>query len=167
MIGLQLSLSTLPPASLQRYLSRYGLLEAQGSLSYHHAVFPVPALPAVLASPLVGRSLIVRRSSKPRIDPVLNGEELGVAPTEGDASNEVQMEKAQLVEEVVPAATGRGRKRVWQEPKTPDFANLSAYDDPQIVVDRLAARAKTHWDKRDSVKEGCALGAGRRQLDAS
>lgn len=148
----QLSLATLPPASLQRYLSRYGLLEAQGSLSYHHAVFPVPALPAVLPPPLIGRTLVNRRSSKPRIDPVLNGEE-GPAPGEGEASNDAPMEEVQPVEEV-QLMTGRGRKRVWQEPKTPEFANLSAYDDPQLVVDRLAARAKAHWDKRDSVKEG-------------
>ncbi|KAL8287290.1 hypothetical protein RQP46_003742 [Phenoliferia psychrophenolica] len=57
-----LDLATL----LQRYLSRYGLLEAHGSLSYHHAVFP-------------------------------------------------------------------------------------------LVVERLAQRAKAHWDKKDSVKEGETL----------
>jgi hypothetical protein len=46
---------------------------------------------------------------------------------------------------------------VWQEPKTPEFADLTAYDDPQTVVNRLASRAKEHWDKRDSVKEGSVL----------
>jgi hypothetical protein len=52
------------------------------------------------------------------------------------------------------ATIRRQKKRTWQEPKTNEFANLSAWDHPQVVVDRLAARAKVHWDKRDSVKEG-------------
>lgn len=51
----------------------------------------------------------------------------------------------------------RGTKRPWIEPKTPEFAGLSAFDDPQKVIDRLAARATAHWDKRDSLKEAETL----------
>lgn len=111
-----LDLSTLPPASLQRYLSRYNLLEPQGTISYHHAVFPVPPLPATITSPLVGRTLAKARSTR-----------------------------------VI------GKKRKWQEPKTVEFADLTAYDDPKLVVERLARRAKSHWDKKEQVKEGETL----------
>lgn len=53
--------------------------------------------------------------------------------------------------------TSKARKRTWYEPKTVEFADVTAYDDPTIVVERLAAKAKLHWDKRDSVKEGETL----------
>jgi hypothetical protein len=51
----------------------------------------------------------------------------------------------------------RRRKRSWHEPKMNEFANLTAYDAPQAVVERLAKKAKLHWDMRDSVKEGETL----------
>jgi hypothetical protein len=54
-----------------------------------------------------------------------------------------------------PAVTvGRGRKRSWEEPHTVEFRDVTAYDHPQTVIDRLAQRAKVHWDQREGVKEG-------------
>ena len=119
---IRISLLTFLPQpflALQRYLCRYNLLDAHGSLSYHHAVHPFPRLPSELTPPLAGRLL-----AKP-------------APEET-----------------------RGKKRGWREPKTPEFADLSAHDVPDIVVQRLAGRARAHWDKKDSVKEGCVMSGG-------
>ncbi|KAM0746833.1 hypothetical protein T439DRAFT_110093 [Meredithblackwellia eburnea MCA 4105] len=236
-----LDLATLPPASLQRYLSRYGLLEAHGSLSYHHAVFPVPPLPATLIPPLLassssgaggasgpgssrGRSRPAhtlrykesdeeggRRSAsvvpQPHQQPPQHADAAGGGSRAGSQPNS-GAPTPRMASAVAPAqgggaltpaliadisaapapATGGGsvdhsssassssnvgghssstlpgaagfmttRKRVWQDPKTPEFADLTAYDDPQLVVDRLAARAKAHWDKKDTIKEGETL----------
>lgn len=49
------------------------------------------------------------------------------------------------------------RRPSWHEPKTAEFANLTAYDEPGKVLERWAKRAKTHWDMRESVKEGETL----------
>ncbi|SDA01451.1 BZ3500_MvSof-1268-A1-R1_Chr10-1g02679 [Microbotryum saponariae] len=134
-----LSLASLPPPALQRYLSRYGLLESHGSLSYHHAVFPVPPLPVTLPSPLTGRQLSSRRLYRP-------------VTTATGGANTTAMAEDQHGTTSTPAKRPR-----WQEPKTAEFKGLSAYDDPVVVTNRLAAKAKEHWDKRESVKEGETL----------
>lgn len=54
---------------------------------------------------------------------------------------------------IAPLANNRKRPH-WTSPKTEEFDSLTAFSDPQIVVERLAERARQHWDKRDSVKEG-------------
>ncbi|GAA5973712.1 hypothetical protein JCM21900_004998 [Sporobolomyces salmonicolor] len=156
-----LSFASLPPTALQRYLVRYGLLEPQGSLSYHHAVFPVPPLPATLHPPLDGRALDfcrakqtydpARRASRRNARVAAAGGEQPPARGEGGP---MQQQDAGWA----PAAGGDGPwQRRWHEPKTGEFARLTAFDDPQKVVDRLAKRAATHWEKRDSVKEGETL----------
>ncbi|KAK4706154.1 hypothetical protein P7C70_g53, partial [Phenoliferia sp. Uapishka_3] len=171
-----LDLATLPPASLQRYLSRYGLLEPHGSLSYRHAVFPVPPLPAHLIPPLTGRGLNKTRSKPAHtLRSYEDDGEVGggrrARPHHGNRSGSGGSGSGSGTETGLKhnggangATTngrsngaGREKKRVWQEPKMQEFAELSAYDDPQLVVDRLAARAKEHWDKKDSVKEGETL----------
>lgn len=48
----------------------------------------------------------------------------------------------------------RGKKRAWMEPKTAEFAEVTAYDGPGVVVDRLADKCRAHWDKKETVKEG-------------
>lgn len=144
------ALAAQPPASLQRYLSRYNLLEPS-SLSYHHAVHPVPPLPATLIPPLTGRLLNKTRSKPPHtLRSYRDDEELPLRAAEVDGSVLVATTSG-----TKPTAGAPAKKRVWQEPKTQEFADLSAYDDPQLVVERLAMRAKAHWDKKDSVKEGC------------
>ncbi|BGP41960.1 hypothetical protein JCM10450v2_006037 [Rhodotorula kratochvilovae] len=140
-----LSLASLPPDAIQRYLSRYGLLEPQGSLSYHHAVFPVPALPRTLHPPLEGRQLAIRRARTTYVPAARNAR---LAPPAGGA------------EPVAPtpgSAAAAGTKRPWFEPTTAEFAGLSAFDDPHRVTERLAARATQHWEKRDSIKEAETL----------
>ncbi|BGO93354.1 hypothetical protein NBRC10512_005520 [Rhodotorula toruloides] len=159
-----ISLASLPPEALQRYLSRYGLLEPQGSLSYYHAVFPVPPLPATLYPPLDGRTLNFRRAKQTYIPAVMNakiaaavaaaaGGEGGAVPETGTTTDGT--DPSSSAADSTPAA--RGTKRPWIEPKTPEFAGLSAFDDPQKLIDRLAAKATAHWDKRDSLKEGETL----------
>ncbi|KAI5481145.1 hypothetical protein MNV49_005580 [Pseudohyphozyma bogoriensis] len=174
-----LSLATLPPASLQRYLSRYGLLEPHGTLSYHHAVFPVPPLPAAIQPPLVGRSLPKTRGKHLRyadddlLDPaggaavpppvttnpltVANGDGATGSSVNGNGSTLAEGDGAASAANGTTGAGGNRKKRAWQEPKTSEFAELSAYSDPQLVVERLASRAKAHWDKKDTVKEGETL----------
>ena len=151
----------MTPRQLQRYLSRYGLLEAHGSLSYHHAVFPVPPMPSNLVPPLTGRVLNKTRS-KPAHTLRSYEEHVPVLTHEpGTGAGSVLVPSAEphsRASSSSASAANNAKKRVWQEPKTQEFAELTAYDDPQIVVDRLAARAKTHWDKKDSVKEGCVAG---------
>ncbi|GAA5822934.1 hypothetical protein JCM3770_002179 [Rhodotorula araucariae] len=143
-----LSLASLPPDAIQRYLSRYGLLEPQGSLSYHHAVFPVPALPRTLHPPLDGRQLAIRRARMTYVPAARNARLAAAAgadpagPAPGSA---------------VASAAEVGTKRPWVEPTTPEFAGLSAFDDPHRVTERLAARATQHWEKRDSIKEAETL----------
>ncbi|BGP26207.1 hypothetical protein Rt10032_c10g4243 [Rhodotorula toruloides] len=164
-----ISLASLPPEALQRYLSRYGLLEPQGSLSYYHAVFPVPPLPATLYPPLDGRTLNFRRAKQTYIPAVMNAKiaaALAAAVGEAGAGGATQ-ENGAVADGTAPAEPSasatdafipaRGTKRRWIEPKTPEFAGLSAFDDPQKVIDRLAAKATAHWDKRDSLKEGETL----------
>ncbi|GAA5836191.1 hypothetical protein JCM5353_001935 [Sporobolomyces roseus] len=146
-----LSFASLPPTALQRYLVRYGLLENQGSLSYHHSVFPVPPLPATLYPPLDGRSLN-SRIAKQTYDPSRRRTTQPSPPRE-DGSKAAGEE----------AASGSGEQerdmlqRPWREPKTEEFAELTSFDDPKLAIERLAKRATMHWDKRDSVKEGETL----------
>lgn len=212
----QLSLASFPPPSLQKYLSRYGLLEPTGALSYHHAVFPVPPLPSILTPPLLRRMSIATQSqakkSKPRhllnevIDPIggmgserhvragtldapngnASAAAAGAAGTSASGSgsgrntpmmrlNEHGVEEDAMTGSATPyditaaleststsllsssSTSSRRRKRTWHEPKTNEFANLTAYDSPAVVVERLAKKAKLHWDMRDSVKEGETL----------
>lgn len=56
-----------------------------------------------------------------------------------------------------PAVATSTPCRPWLEPKTPEFAGLSAFDNPDVVLSRLAARATQHWDKRESLKEAETL----------
>ncbi|SCV73891.1 BQ2448_6321 [Microbotryum intermedium] len=140
-----LSLATLPPPALQRYLSRYGLLESHGSLSYHHAVFPVPPLPLNLPSPLTGRQLTSRRLYRP------------TNATTSSSSGGANASTGAMDGDQDGATTNPAKRPRWQEPKTTEFKGLSAYDDPVVVTNRLAAKAKEHWDKRESVKEGETL----------
>ncbi|BGP33805.1 hypothetical protein JCM10296v2_005610 [Rhodotorula toruloides] len=162
-----ISLASLPPEALQRYLSRYGLLEPQGSLSYYHAVFPVPPLPATLYPPLDGRTLNFRKAKQTYIPAVMNAKIAAAVAAAGGAAGAGGGAAQQngngadgsdpstgAADSTTPA---RGTKRPWIEPKTPEFAGLSAFDDPQKVIDRLAAKATAHWDKRDSLKEGETL----------
>ncbi|SGY19103.1 BQ5605_C014g07561 [Microbotryum silenes-dioicae] len=142
-----LSLATLPPPALQRYLSRYGLLESHGSLSYHHAVFPVPPLPVVLPSPLTGRQLSSRRLYRP----------VTTTTTTGGANPNANTTAMAMTEDQDGTTLNPAKRPKWQEPKTAEFKGLSAYDDPVVVTNRLAAKAKEHWDKRESVKEGETL----------
>lgn len=143
----QLNLASLPPLALQRYLTRYNLIEQQGTLSYHHAVFPVPALPAELDSPLDGRTLLPRRA---RTSTARSADTDGPPHTDSPAQP-LTPNKAALLRNGDATA---GKKRVWVEPKTAEFADLSAFDEPALVQDRLAERARQHWDKKDNIKEG-------------
>lgn len=172
-----LSLATLPPASIQKYLSRYGLLEPQGSLSYHHAVFPVAPLPEILTPPLTRRNSVSaggygsstgRDSSRDRRRAWALDEDLKSTQTSTQNSPIVSPPlSVRLTESVSSNGTGNGtttlahnnlhKRNWWSPPKTIEFTAVTAYDDPHIVVERLAAKAKTHWDKRDSVKEGETL----------
>lgn len=129
-----------------RLASTDGLLENQGSLSYHHSVFPVPPLPATLYPPLDGRSLN-SRIAKQTYDPsrrrtTPRESETAAAGETGEGEKEKERDMLQ---------------RPWREPKTEEFADLTSFDDPKLAVERLAKRATMHWDKRDSVKEGCVL----------
>lgn len=155
-----------------------GLLEPHGTLSYHHAVFPVPPLPANLTPPLNGRTLIQAKrpqfgtpstteqqdtNADPNTD---NGPSAGdttiiADPAHAPANMATTTSQAAQVQQQVnkgdqPAAVtvGKGRKRTWEEPHTKEFRDVTAYDHPQIVMDRLAQRAKVHWDQREGVKEG-------------
>ncbi|GAA5956014.1 hypothetical protein JCM10213_006534 [Rhodosporidiobolus nylandii] len=149
-----LSLASLPPAALQRYLSRYGLLPPHSSLSYHHAVFPVPLLPATLHPPLDRdtRTLQFRTAKRTYVPAYRNArlaastsaEEGAGAAGEGEGA-EGEGKKAQ------------GKKRKWVDPKTPEFAGLTAFDPPERVMERLAVRATAHWEKRDTIKEAETL----------
>ncbi|GAA5997636.1 hypothetical protein JCM5350_005757 [Sporobolomyces pararoseus] len=130
-----ISFSSLPSTALQKYLIRYGLLETPGSLSYHHSVFPVPPLPATLYPPLDGRSL----NSKNAQQTYVPARRIAKLPQGKEEQNPDMLQ------------------RNWIEPKTEEFADLTAFDDPRLVVERLAKRATAHWDKRDSVKEGETL----------
>ncbi|GAA6063521.1 hypothetical protein JCM10212_004734, partial [Sporobolomyces blumeae] len=171
-----------------------GLLEPQGSLSYHHAVFPVPPLPADLEPPLDGRALNFRKA-KQTYDPARRNARIAAAAaaaaaertTNGSDHDDDRDRRGDGVDAHGAAVTtpdnGAGPRgadrdsggttaapqlvldgrmpdmlqRPWLEPKTPEFADLTAFDDPHRVVDRLAKRAAQHWDKRDSVKEGETL----------
>lgn len=191
-----LSLATLPPASIQKYLSRYGLLEPQGSLSYHHAVFPVAPLPEILTPPLTRRNSVSaggygsstgRDSSRDRrrawaleeprqddLSPIVNYNHLKSNQTSAQNSPIVSPPTSANTPEYsgtsVPlngstssngasqlASNNLHKRNWWAPPKTIEFTGVTAYDDPHIVVERLAAKAKIHWDKRDSVKEGETL----------
>ncbi|GAA5902926.1 uncharacterized protein JCM6883_007282 [Sporobolomyces salmoneus] len=132
-----ISFSALPTTALQRYLLRYGLLEPQGSLSYHHSVFPVPPLPSTLYPPLEGRTLNTKNAQQTYVP----ARRIAHLPQRTRAEQEEEEEG----------------ERDWIEPKTEEFAKLTAFDDPRLVVERLAKRATAHWDKRDSVKEGETL----------
>ncbi|KAM0790182.1 hypothetical protein ACM66B_005500 [Microbotryomycetes sp. NB124-2] len=168
-----LDLATLPPAALQRYLSRYGLLEPHGSLSYYHAVFPTPPLPHTVEPPLHGRQLQFKKpqsvfpisqqqqqqvppSRQPATD--ANGNSLEPPPPAHmatTAAEQAHVEQAVAHGDQPPAVTvGRGKKRVWHEPTAQEFARLSAYDDPQVVINRLAQRATAHFATREGIKEG-------------
>ncbi len=57
----------------------------------------------------------------------------------------------------VPGSRLTPQARSWLEPQTADFASLSAFDHPDVVLQRLAARATQHWDKRESLKEAETL----------
>ncbi|GAA5944664.1 hypothetical protein JCM3775_007568 [Rhodotorula graminis] len=160
-----LSLASLPPDAIQRYLSRYGLLEPQGSLSYHHAVFPVPALPRDLHPPLDGRQLAIRRARTTYVPAArnarLNPTDPPPPPPRSTANPDQQPPLApapNLATSTTPAqGAAAGTKRAWVEPRTAEFAGLSAFDDPHRVTERLAMRATQHWDKRDSIKEAETL----------
>lgn len=182
-----LDLTKLPPDALQRYLSRCeswirawgggasavpentdcpmlflpdGLLEPHGTLSYHHAVFPVPPLALHLQQPLDGRQLVTPPA--PHAAAITD-----IAPTHDEHVATSQRQVDQVHDQVdrgdqPPAVTVVGahaRKRQWQQPHTPEFQHLTACTDPRVVNDRLAQRAKIHWDQRDGVKEGSVLDA--------
>lgn len=119
-------------------LTTDGLLETQGSLSYHHSVFPVPPLPATLYPPLDGRTLNTKSAQQTYV-PARRGAKLPPPNPSEAGGGERNSDMLQ---------------REWIEPKTEEFADLTAFDDPKLVVERLAKRATAHWDKRDSVKEG-------------
>lgn len=170
-------------------------------MSYHHAVFPVPPLPAILTPPLLRRPSIAQsqaKRSKPRhtlnplIDPVGGGVG-GSTANSGRSTPAVRLgpggEEMVVMEEdhslllhssQQPSRGGggsptpegstsssqRGTKRphsrmtpttTWHEPKTVEFSHLTAYDSPLAVTNRLASKAKLHWDMRESVKEGETL----------
>lgn len=183
-----------------------GLIDPQGLLSYHHAVFPVPALPETLHPPLDGRQLNVRKAKMTYIPAARNAKILAAraaaaaaAATGGEGGDEVTTANANGDDPVpvtnnsdqvgdgatdavmtTTAATGSAdlpatdtaaagaaasvpgsrltpQARSWLEPKTSDFASLSAFDHPDVVLQRLAARATQHWDKRESLKEAETL----------
>lgn len=183
-----------------------GLIDPQGLLSYHHAVFPVPALPETLHPPLEGRQLNVRKAKMTYIPAARNAKILAAraaaaAATGGEGGDEVATTTANTTgDDPVPvtnnsdqagdgaadaivtatvAASGSAdppatdtavaasssvpgsrltpQARSWLEPKTADFASLSAFDHPDVVLQRLAARATQHWDKRESLKEAETL----------
>ncbi|GAA5881130.1 hypothetical protein JCM16303_004807 [Sporobolomyces ruberrimus] len=131
--GPLISFSSLPSEALQRYLVRYGLLETQGVLSYHHSVFPVPPLPATLCPPLDGRNLNYKVAQQTYV------------PARGRSRRQPNESSPDMLQ------------RPWTEPRTEEFAELTAFDGPRMVLDRFAKRATAHWDKRDSVKEGETL----------
>ncbi|KAK4048150.1 hypothetical protein OIO90_005914 [Microbotryomycetes sp. JL221] len=178
-----LDLATLPPAALQRYLSRYGLLEPHGGLSYHHAVFPTPPLANAVEPPLHGRSLQFKRhasvfpqpdslpgSSQPATSTSTSTSHVGdkqaqqpqgVLDQAPPPHMAVTADERHKVDEAVaqgqqPAAVtvSKGKKRAWHEPKAVEFARVSAYDDPQLVINRLAQRASAHFTTREGIKEG-------------
>jgi hypothetical protein len=184
-----------------------GLIDPQGLLSYHHAVFPVPALPETLHPPLDGRQLNVRKAKMTYIPAARNakilaaraaaaaatggegGDEATTANTTsddpvpvtnnsgqaGDGAADAAMTTAAAAaaasgsadppatdDAAVAASSAPGSRltpqaRSWLEPKTADFASLSAFDHPDVVLQRLAARATQHWDKRESLKEAETL----------
>ncbi|GAA5940569.1 uncharacterized protein JCM15063_002375 [Sporobolomyces koalae] len=136
------SFGSLPPAALQRYLTRYGLLETQGVLSYHHAVLPVPPLPATLYPPLEGRTVNHKNAQQTYVPARRIAKPPARKPEQQDAPAEQPDDMLQ---------------RSWIEPKTEEFADLTAFDDPHLVVERLAQRATAHWGQRESVKEGETL----------
>ena len=151
-----------------------GLLEPHGSLSYHHAVFPTPPLANSIEPPLNGRQLQLRKPSSvfPHHQHQQEGDGAGLdhssneqqrtepnaAPPAHMATNQAevhQVEHAVATGQQPAAVTvGRGKKRLWQEPKTAEFQKVSAYDDPQLVIDRLAQRASVHFTSREGIKEG-------------
>ena len=139
-----------------------GLLEPQGSLSYHHAVFPVPALPRDLHPPLDGRQLAIRRARTTYV-PAARNARLNPAdpprpPPSSTAHPDAPVPAQDLGASSTPApGTATGTKRAWVEPRTAEFAGLSAFDDPHRVTERLAMRATQHWDKRASIKEAETL----------
>lgn len=150
-----LDLKTLPPEAIQRYLSRYGLLGegnggGGGGLSYCCAVFPTPPLAEVLSSPLnvnrLDSEIIVTRRSKP-LD-LLNHEFVDILPTTTSLGSNSGG---------IGAGGSKKRSNEWFEPKMKEFKNVTAFDEQDIVVNRLAEKAKVHWDKRDAVKEGETL----------
>lgn len=65
----------------------------------------------------------------------------------------VAQDANEIPKTTTPPVNNRKRPH-WTSPKTEEFDSLTAFSDPQIVVERLAERARQHWDKRDSVKEG-------------
>jgi len=139
-----------------------GLLEPQGSLSYHHAVFPVPALPRDLHPPLDGRQLAIRRARTTYVPAArnarLNPADPPPPPPSSTAHPNAPAPAQDLGASSTPApGTATGTKRAWVEPRTAEFAGLSAFDDPHRVTERLAMRATQHWDKRDSIKEAETL----------
>jgi hypothetical protein len=133
-----LHLSSLPPAALQRYLSRYGLLTPSASLSYHNSVFPVPSLPAVLHPPLDRESRTLNyRTAKLTYDPARRNARILAAEEEEEEGVEEAGEK-----KTEEGGEGqRGVKRKWVEPRMGEFMGLRAYDPPEKVLERLAARA--------------------------
>ncbi|KAK4046681.1 hypothetical protein OIV83_005884 [Microbotryomycetes sp. JL201] len=155
-----LDLATLPPAALQRYLSRYGLLEPHGSLSYYHAVFPTPPLPNTVEPPLHGRQLQLRKPASvfpSSADQAAASDDPNGAPAQmaTTAAEQAHVEHAVAQGEQPAAVTvSKGKKRAWHEPNAPEFARLSAYDDPQVVINRLAQRATAHFATREGIKEG-------------
>ncbi|GAA6031355.1 hypothetical protein JCM8097_005618 [Rhodosporidiobolus ruineniae] len=183
-----LSLASLPPAALQRYLSRYGLLTPALSLSYHHAVFPVPPLPSTLHPPLDrdSRSLHYRTAKTTYVPAWRNARieaaQQAVAAAEGAEGGEGQGEglsveagadkgkgkepegegdkkdaSASATDEAKPGDRTASLKRKWVEPRMPEFTGLSAFDPPEKVLERLAAKATAHWEKRDTIKEAETL----------
>ncbi|GAA5822580.1 hypothetical protein JCM11251_006384 [Rhodosporidiobolus azoricus] len=175
----QFSLASLPPTALQRYLSRYGLLPPTSSLSYRHAVFPVPSLPSSLPPPLDRdtRTLNLRTAKLSYVPAVRNARIRGAREAVGvrvEDEEEEEEERGEERGEEVGKGKGEGEgnkagekapergtvkslKRPWTEPRLPEFGGLTAFDPPEKVVERLAVRATAHWEKRDSIKEAETL----------
>ncbi|GAA5989276.1 hypothetical protein JCM11641_003859 [Rhodosporidiobolus odoratus] len=155
-----LSLASFPPAALQRYLSRYGLLPPSTSLSYYHAVFPVPLLPAHLAPPLdrENRTLNYRTAKRTYVPARRNAKLASASDSAGEEQQAVEEGREGSSGAPGPAGgAGQGKKRKWVEPKTEEFRGLTGFDGRDKVLGRLAGRATAHWEKRDTIKEAETL----------
>lgn len=155
------SFSRLPPSffvpradlSFPR-LPTDGLLTPTASLSYHHAVFPCPALPATLHPPLDRdtRSLNFR-TAKLTYDPARRNARIVAGEKEREREREAargreegeggekEGEKRETELEKEEVGENRGVKRKWVEPRMHEFMGLRAFDPPEKVLERLAARA--------------------------